>query len=442
MKVEVKRLPKSRAELSICVPVEEVQKDIEQAARAISRERTFDGFRPGKAPVDVVKRALGEARLLERALQYMIPRTFLAAMRQEQLEGVGKPEVSVTRLVPQQDICYVARVSVLPEVRVGDVGSVRVKKNSVEVSEEKVDKMLADLQKMRAQTKEVDRPAKEGDKVLVDIEVSLAGVPVEGGTQRGAMIWIGEDSMIPGFIENIIGAKKGDKKEFDLVFPGEYHVKHLAGKKGEFSVSVLKVFEVVMPEINDEFASSLGSFQNVAELREKLRENLRKEEEHEEEMRLEREILKQVISKSTFGELPDVLVQHEMEESLRQLKQDIERSGTSFSDWLSRAEKSEEDVRSDLAPHAEERVKAALVTRAIARAENIEVSDEEIEKEINAILARYPGMEEMEKRVRTDEYRDMIRREIENRKVVAWLKERCVQEGRSKKEKQSINATK
>lgn len=435
MKVEVSKQPKSIVELTITIPYGDIERDLKKAAKDLSEGTNVAGFRPGKAPLEVIQKKLGEAKVLEAAVQHIVPRTLAEAIDKEELEYVGRPDIVVKQLVPEQDVIYTAKVSVLPEVSLPDLEKVSVTINEVKVDEKKVDSMIEDLRKMRAGETAVTREAKNGDKVLLDMDVKLAGVSVEGGKQHGAMIWLGNDSMIPGFTEKIEGKKIDDSFEFTLPFPPEYHVKHLAGKEGEFHITVKNIFEVTLPEVNDEFAAGLGKFKTVDEMKDQLRSNLLSEAENEEEHRVERKLIKELIKQSTIGELPENLVEHELEQAYAELRSGIEQRGLAFDEWAKNIGKSEEELKKELTPQAEERVQASLLTRKIAMTENIIIDDSDIEEEINAAIAHYGETDEIKERIRSQEFRDVARRQVENRKVMSWLKDKCVKGGKKEEKK-------
>lgn len=429
MKINVKNLPKSQIEFEVILPYADIVPDLEKAAKELSKKHAIKGFRPGKASLDVVQKSLGKAKVLEHAINIIVPRTLIDVLhdqKEEEIEVIGRPEIAIKQIVPEQDVIYTAKFSRLPVVRVHDLDSIKTKRKEVKVGEEKHKRVIRDLQKMRAKETSVKRPIKKGDKVLLDMKLSLAGVPVEGGNQRGIMIWVGEDQMVPGYNERIIGASVGQKLNFELKFPEKYHVAHLAGKNIEFEVIIKNVFEVELPDLNDEFARGLGAFKTFGEFEAKLKDNLKEEAEHEEDVRVERELLRELVKKSEIGELPEILVEHEMSMALQEIKSGVEQRGIRYKEWLESLKKTEGEIEKDLRPQAEERARASLITRQIAKDEGIEVTEEEIEAEVNAQLMKYKGNEQAEKNIQSNEFRDLARREIENRKVMDYLKNKCV----------------
>lgn len=428
MNVTKKKHPKSIVELEIVVPYGSIGVDLDRAAAEVSKEVDIAGFRPGRAPRAMVEKAVGITKLLEAAVRHTIARTLPEAASKEQVtESIGRPEVVIKKLLPDNDIVYTARITVLPEVALKDVEQIRVARKPLDIPVEKGDKVLQDLKKMRAKEAAVTRPAKQGDKVLMDMQIKIAGVPVEGGAQYGMMLWLGEDVMIPGFVEKIEGASIGQKLVFELSFPEKYHARHLAGKTGEFEVTIKNIFEVSLPDLNDEFAATVGNFKSLQELREQLEKNIREEAEAEEEFRLEKALLHELEQRATIGEIPDILLESELERMHEELKGSLVQRGVSYDDWLGQLKKTEDEVKRDLRPQAASRVKTMLAIRQLARDRDITVLDEDIDEEINSLLVHYPGQKDIEERVRQESYRDVLKGKILNRKVIEWMKEKCIE---------------
>lgn len=426
MNVEVKKLPRGQAELIIEIPADEYEPFLKRAAFFISEKMTFDGFRPGKAPYDVVKNKVGEARLWEEALEPAVKKTLPKALDENKVAAVGSPNISVEKLAPGNPVVYKATISILPEVKLADIKSISVEKKEVSARDEDVEKSLKHLQKMRAKEALVDRPIKEGDKAVINFTQYLDNVVIEGGEQKSFPVTVGENTFIPEFEKNLVGMKKGDKKEFQITYPKEFHQKNLAGKAIDFKVEVIDVFEVQMPKLDDDFAKSLGGFSSADDLRAKIKENLLTEAKQKEQHRQEDEIIKNIAEKSTIGDIPDVLINSESKKMLAELEQNVASQGMKFDDYLSHLKKTRADLLLDFSKGAVDRIKGALISREVAKQHNIKADDGEVNAEIEKILA-HNNDPEIEKQVKGDDYRNYLVNVLTARKVMEFLKKETVQ---------------
>jgi trigger factor len=255
-------------------------------------------------------------------------------------------------------------------------------------------------------------------------------VPIENGAQKKYQITIGEDRFIPGFEDQLIGMKKDGEKEFELKFPAEYFEKKLAGKTAEFKVKCNAVYEVELPELNDEFAKSVSAekFKTIDDVKKNIRENIETEEKAKAEQRLEVELYEKVIGVCEFESVPAVLVDHEVSKMLMELQQNISKQGFSYEDYLKSLKKTEDDLKSEFKPQAELRVKTSIVSKEIFQQQKIEVRDDEVEKEIAEMMKNYPANPEVQKQFESETYKDYIKNILGNRKVLEYLKKEIITE--------------
>jgi len=428
MQVTKTKLPKGQAELQIELSSEEVENYFKKTTQQISQETRIDGFRPGKVPEEVIRKKLGEDGIMAQAAELMIDATLYDALEQENLVMIASPKISIIKQAKGNPFIYKATISLLPEVKLGDYQSIKLKKKPVKVEEEQVKKVMEDLRKFRRKEILVNREVRKGDKVEVDIDVYQNKIPIDGGMAKNQPIEIGEGHFIPGFEDKLIGMKKGETKEFELKFPKEYFQKNLAGKPAEFKAKINSVFELKLPALNDELAKALGNFSSVKELEEQIRKNLEQEAENKEKQRLELELLEAIAKKSEFGEFPDLLIESELDKMIHELKHDFEHQGLKFEDYLTSVKKSEEDLRKSFLPRAEKRVKTALIIRQIAQAEKIAATDQEIDSELNKSREAQKGNEEMLKQIDLPDYRSFVKNVITNQKVIDQLFKLAVEE--------------
>src|SRR3989339_889154 len=274
MKVEKKDLKKSQIELIVELSVEEFKPYIQKGAEVISKEVKIDGFRPGKVPYEVLKKKIGEMSILEESARIAINKT-LGEVIAKHVEGqpVGQPKIDITKIAPNNPMEFKVTLDILPEVVLGVYKDLKIKRKKIEVTKQDIEKMLTDLQSMRASEKAVEREIKDTDKALVDIQMFSDGIPLEDGQSKDTAIMIGKDYVVPGFDKQLLGAKKGDKKEFSLPYPKEHYMKNLAGKMVEFKVIIKGVFKREMPEIDDKFAESMG-IKKLDELKKNIEQNI------------------------------------------------------------------------------------------------------------------------------------------------------------------------
>lgn len=421
MRHEKKQLEKSELELTITLEPQEYQKDMEEAAERLSQRAAIKGFRPGKAPYDFIKQQMGEVKIIEEAVESIIQRTFFEIIKEEKIDSVGMPKINVEKMVPGNDFVYKAIVALLPKIKLIDLKKIKVESKPIEITDEELNKVLTDLQKM--QTKEIIKTgkAKKEDKVLIDMDMFIGGVPVEGGQAKDHHVYLNEEHYIPGLKEQLIDLSKDDVKEFNLRFPKNHYQKHLADKDVDFKIKVKDVFELTLPELNDEFAKKLGQ-ESVDKLKELLKENMMREAEMKEKQRVEADILEQIIEKSNFEEIPQILIDSEKRKMFYELKHDLEHHGIEMEQYLKDIKKTEEQIFQDFEQQANKRVKAALVSRQVAVDNNIKVEKEDLDKELELIKKTYAHDEKILENLKRPEILDNIIGTIQNRKVLEFLK--------------------
>lgn len=425
MIVTTKNLPKSEVELTIELSVEEMKPFLEKAAVRLSTEKVIEGFRPGKAPLDVVTKKFGEAVMLEASAEEAVRGTYGKAIVQEKIMSIGSPAIDVKKMAPGNPFIYTATVTLLPEVTLCDLTTVKVEKKEVKIPETDVERAIKDLLNMRVAETVTTNPADKTDKVVVDMNMSLDGVPLEGGQALGHQVYMDEQHYIPGFTEQILGLKKDDVKTFTLTFPKEHYQKNVAGKPVEFKVSVKEVYERKMPEFNDAFAAGFGQ-KTAADLDKLIRDNLLAEATQKEEQRQEIAAIEEIVKKSKFGDFPDILVNEEVNRMIMELQRGIAERGLEWDEYVAKAGKTETQMKLDFAPQAIDRIKAALTVRAIAAQNNIDVSDAEVATEVEREMNLYANDAKTQDEIRSEEYHDRVRFVLRNRKTVAFIKEKVL----------------
>ncbi len=421
MKVEKKELNKSQIELKIEVLIEELKPFLEKGAKSLSLRNKIEGFRPGKVPYEIIKQRLGEMAIYQEALDNVISHFYFEAIKQEKIDTIGQPKIEIVKVAPGNPIVFKAQVALTPKVTLSDYKSIKVKKNEVKVTDEEVGKVINDLRKMQAKEVVSLEPIKKSDKVELDFNVSLDKVAIEGGQGKKHPLIIGDNVMIPGFEDQLIGLNKNEEKKFQLKFPDQYQNTMVAGKLCDFEVKVLEVFKRELPEVNDEWAKTVG-VNDLKDLNEKIKNNLEQEKQFQEEQRVEIKLLSTITKQTEFSAIPEVLIHNETHRMLHEFEDGITRQGVNFDDYLKNIKKERKDLEHEFEDKALERVKISLVIRAIAEKEKFEVTEEEFKKEIDRILANVQDNPEAQENVKSDGYQEYLKTIIRNRKIVEMLK--------------------
>jgi trigger factor len=421
MKADIRKLPKNQVELTIEVSSEELQPYVIQAAADLAREMKIPGFRPGKAPYDVVKQRLGEMKIYQEAAEKAVAVTYGRAVIENKLVTIGSPEISLEKIAPGNPMIFKATVALLPQVTLGDYKKIKADKRAVTVGQKDVDETIINLQRMFGKEKRVQRPARKGDKVEVDFNTYVDKIAIDGGESKNHPVMIGEGNFIPGFEDDLIGISEGQTKEFELKFPKEYHRKDLAGRPVSFRVKAHNVMEIELPPLDDAFAKQVGQFEKFDDLRQQIEANIHEERATKEQQRWEMAIIEEVVKKSSFEEIPEIVIESELHKMLHELEHEVTEQGMKFEDYLSSIKKTREDLEKEFRPRAIKRIQTALVLRAIADQEKITVADHEIHREIENQKKKYHDHAEVMKQIDSEEYHDYLKNVMRSRKVFEWL---------------------
>ena len=364
-------------------------------------------------------------KILETALEAIVRETFVEAVRSHQLHTVGTPEISIEKMAPQNELVFQAIVSVVPTVKLPDVSKISIAVKNEPVSDSEIDRMVADLQKMHAEAVEISDAADASSRVTVDMDLFDGAVPLEGGQARGHIVEMNEPYYIPGFTEKLLGTRAGDELSFELPFPKDHYQKMYAGKNIGFTVGVKKIERRVLPEVTEEFAKKLG-VASIAELRENIARNLADEHKRKAEEVADIELLKTVVEKTEFGELPENLIAAERQKLMQDLMHSLQRHNISPDQYLTDMKKTPEELEAGFTDQAIERAKMGLVTHTFATEHSIDASKAELEEELNAIKEAYKNNEDAIKRLHAPEVQESILNSLRNRKVMEWMREKMI----------------
>jgi trigger factor len=427
MKTETKKLPKSKIEINFELDPSEWKEFIDEAAKELSAELKVDGFRPGHMPKEVVEKHTGTAKLLARAAELAARKSYVSFVMDNKVEAIGAPKITIMKIAEGNPFVFTAEVDVLPEVELPDYRKIAgkskpKKKEEISVDDKEVEDSLNWLAKSRAKHITVGRGAENGDRVEVDFEVKVSGENIEGGESKNHPLTIGQGKFIKGFEDNLVGMKEGEEKEFSLIFPADYHAKKLANQPADFKVKMKIVQRQELPEINDQFAQGLGHFHCLEDLRQSVKDGITHEKAEKEKHDWRERVLNEIADKAKM-ELPEIMIDREKEAIVAELKANIGQFGLEWDKYLEELKKTEDELKKELTGQAEKRVRAFLVLREIAKKENIEATEEEVEKEINNFLRRYSDNELAKNEVDTQHLKEYTDGVIRNEKVFCRLEE-------------------
>lgn len=417
MQVSSEKLPKSQVKLTVELTVQEFAPYLSAAVQEVAREVALPGFRPGKAPYEILERQVGAMRIYQRAAEKAAEATYPGVIRDQQMVTIGPPQVSVNKLAPGNPYIYTATVTLLPKVTLGNYKKISLAHRTVEVVQKDIDETVTHLRDMFATEKRVTRQAQRGDKLEIDMQTYVDSVPIDGGSGTKQPVIIGEGHFIPGFEEAIIGLAEGQSKEFTLKFPKEYHRKDLAGRPVAFKVKVGSVYQRDLPAIDQSFAQRVGRFEKLDDLYEQVRKNIHQERTEKEQQRWELAVIDDILAKSTFEEIPGLLIESELNKMMHELEHEVTHQGMKYEDYLTSIKKTPDDLKKEFRPKAVKRIQTAIALREIALVEQISVTDDEVTAEIKKEKERYQGSSEVLQQIEREEYRDYLRNILQSRKV-------------------------
>jgi len=386
MKVTVEELSPSKRALQVELPPEQVAARMEATLRELSRKAHIPGFRKGKVPPEIIQRRF-QSDLQEEVLRELIPDSYRQALTQVDFTPVSQPRVEDVHFHAGEPLRYRAIVEVKPPVEVKDYRGITLERKAVEVTDQEVDRALEFVREDAAEYVPMEGwPALREDLIVLDHEGTTHGKPFKGGSGKNLTLLLGRGGYLPGFEEQVVGLQKGDSKQFRLTFPEDYPRKDLVGRTAEFKVTVKEVKKRRVPELDDEFARTVGDVDSVAALRDKLREQLQARKTREQEAELKRALLEKLAA-SHQVELPEALVEAEASSLLQEMLGRVRASGGRVQGLAENAEA----LTARAFELARQRVKESFLLEAVARQESLSVTDAEVDAEIETMASAYPG---------------------------------------------------
>ena len=389
MSLQVDKLEKNMAKLTIEVSAEDLDKAMEKAYQKQKSRISLPGFRKGKAPRKMIESMYGKGVFMEDAVNSLVPQEYTKALGECDLEIVSQPEINVTQMEPGKALIFTADVAVKPEVTLGDYKGVEVPKSEITVTDEEVDAEVKKEQDKNARTVAVeDRAAANGDITTIDFEGFVDGVAFEGGKGTDYALTLGSGTFIPGFEDQLVGANTGDHVEVKVTFPEEYQAKELAGKEAVFQCDVKKIETKEVPELDDEFAKDVSEFDTLAEYKEDVKKKLTEKKEKEARTAKENAAVDKAIENAQM-DIPELMTKTECRQMMDDFSRRMQQQGLSMEQYFQFTGQSMDKMMEDMKPQALKRIQTRLVLEKVAEAENIQPSEEEITEEIQKMADAY-----------------------------------------------------
>ena len=412
MSLQVEKMEKNMAKLTIEVAAEDLEKAMQNAYQKAKGRISIPGFRKGKAPRKMIEQMYGKGVFLEDAVNALIPEHYSKALAECELEIVSQPTIDITQAEPGKAFIFTAEVAVKPEVTLGDYKGVEVPKTEITVTDEDVEAELKKEQEKNSRTISVeDRAAQLNDIVTIDFEGSVDGVPFDGGQATEYPLTLGSNTFIPGFEEQLVGAKVGDDVDVKVTFPEEYQAKELAGKEAIFKCAVKKIEAKELPELDDDFAKDVSEFDTLAEYKEHVKTNLEDKKADEAKRAKEDAAVDKAIENAQM-DIPEAMLMTQCRQMLDDFSRRMQSQGLSMDQYFQFTGMTADKMMEDMKPQALKRIQTRLVLEAVAKAENIEVSEEKIDEEIAKMAESYKMEADKLKSYMTDSDKDQMKQDL------------------------------
>jgi trigger factor len=428
MSLQVEKLEKNMAKLTIEVSAEDLEKAIEKVYQKQKKQISIPGFRKGKVPRMMVEKMYGKEVFYEDAANDLIPDAYDKAVDECEEDIVSSPKIEVTQIEGGKPFIFTATVALKPEVKLGEYKGVKIEKIDREVTEEDV---MAEINRERdSNARNItveDRPVKDGDMTVLDFEGFVDGVAFEGGKGEDYPLTIGSGAFIPGFEEQLVGAEIGSEVEVKVTFPEDYQAEELQGREAVFKCTVKEIREKEIPELDDEFASEVSEFDTLAEYKEDVRKNLTEKKEKDAEAARENEAVQAAVEASEI-EIPEAMLETQQRQMVDEFAQRITMQGMSMEQYMQFTGATYEKMIEQVKPQAEERIRARLVLEAIVKAENIAATDEEFEEELKTMAEVYQMEIDKVKELMGEREKKNIMQDLAVRKAAEFVAKNAVEE--------------
>ena len=425
MSLQVEKLEHNMAKLTIEVPAEEFDAAIKNAYNKNKNKFSIPGFRKGKAPLAMLEKMYGAGIFYEDAANEVIDASYPKAAEESKEEIVSTPEIKVTQIEKGKAFIYEATVALKPEVTLGEYKGVEVKKAEAVVTDEDVENELTAARKKNGRLIDVEDGAiEDGDNTIIDFTGYIDDKTFDGGAGTDYPLVIGSHSFIEGFEDQLIGKKKGETCDVNVTFPAEYHADELAGKPAKFVVTIKEVKRNELPELNDEFASEVSDFDTLDEYKADIRKKLQEKKEQDAKVENENNVIEKVVENAQM-ELPQPMVDTQAREMVENYARRLQSQGLNINDYMKYTGMTPEKLMEQMRPEAEKRIKTRLVLEKVVEVENVEVSDEKLDEQINEIAASYKLEGAKLKEMMGEREKEQIREDLKVQAAIDLLVEQA-----------------
>ena len=410
---------KNEVKLTFNIEAEKFEEAMKKVYTKTSKYFNIPGFRKGKAPMQLVERQYGSAIFYEDAFNELVPEIYDEAIKENKIEAVSRPNIDIVQMEKGKELIFTATVETKPEVELGKYKGIEIKKIEYTTTDKDIEHELGHMAERNARLVTVeDRPVEKGDITTIDFEGSIDGVQFEGGKAENHELEIGSNTFIPGFEDQIIGMKLEEEKDIKVKFPEDYFSKDLAGKDAVFKVKLHEIKKKELPKIDDEFAKDVSEFDTVSELKNSIKEKLDTENAEKAKYETEEEAIK-VVCDNTKLDIPNGMIELEIDNMIKDMETRLSYQGLNLNQYLQIMGKTEADMRENFKEQAEKSIKSRLVLEAIVKAENFEVTPEEVSEKVKEMAKQYGRKEE--ELLENKELKEYIENNIKTQKAIEFI---------------------
>ena len=427
MSLQVEKLEKNMAKLTIEVPASDLEKALQSAYKKQKNKISLPGFRKGKVPRQMIEKMYGAEIFFDDAANEIIPKAYADAYDECELEIVSRPEINIVQIEKGKPFIFTAEVATKPEVTLGEYKGLEVDKVSTRVTQKEVEAKIEEEAEKNARTVTVeDRAVQDGDEVILDFEGFVDGEAFEGGKGQNYPLTIGSGSFIPGFEEQLVGAEAEKEVEVKVTFPEDYHAEELKGKEAVFKCTVHEIKAKELPEIDDEFAAEVSEFDTLDEYKADVKAKIKEQKATDGKRKQEDQAVEQAIKNASY-EIPDAMVDTQISQMANDFAQRIQSQGLTMEQYYQFTGMTEEKMNEEFKPQAVKRIETRLVLEAIAKAENIEISDEKLDEEIAKMAEAYKMEADKLKEFMGDAEKKQMKEDMAVQEAVIFLVENAVE---------------
>ena len=427
MSLQVEKLEKNMAKLTIEVSADDLEKALQSAYMKQKNKISLPGFRKGKVPRQMIEKMYGAEIFYDDAANALIPKAYADAYDECELEIVSRPEIDVVQIEKGKPFIFTAEVATKPEVTLGEYKGLEVDKNSTRVTQKEVDAKVQEEAEKNARTITVeDRPVQDGDEVILDFEGFVDGVAFEGGKGENYPLTIGSGSFIPGFEEQLVGAEAEKEVEVNVTFPEDYHAEDLKGKAAVFKCTIHEIKAKELPEIDDEFAAEVSEFDTLEEYKADIKAKIKEQKASEGKTKQEDQVVEQAVKNAEY-EIPKAMIETQALHMVEDFGQRIQSQGLTMEQYFQFTGMTADKMLEEMRPQAIKRIETRLVLEAIAKAENIEISDEKLDEELAKMAEAYKMEVDKFKEFMSDNEKKQMKEDMAVQEAVTFLVENAVE---------------